>query len=246
MFFLIAPSVTAAAIIPLPHILLSPFYFQKKLTPYFANIRSCASELTNAIGNNLSGMTTILSLGNTEIEYQKIERLSEQYQKATKEGEKRSALVTPVVRIAVLIGFLGTLIIGAHEVFAGNLSIASYSLLIFWTQRLLWPLTGLAQITVSYQEAMACAGRVLALHPLKTDHPISEGKISTPENAAIVFDGVYFSYEDQSPLLHDIHLQLSANESYAIVGPSGSGKSTLTKLILILRAQIRTLKFGDT
>ena len=49
MFFLIAPSVTAAAIIPIPVTLLSAFYFQKKLTPYFANIRSCASELTNAI-----------------------------------------------------------------------------------------------------------------------------------------------------------------------------------------------------
>jgi len=48
---------------------------------------------------------------------------------------------------------------------------------------------------------------------------------------AIVFDHVYFSYENDRLILKDIHLRIKKGDILAIVGPSGVGKSTLVDLV---------------
>ena len=55
----------------------------------------------------------------------------------------------------------------------GRLSIGAYSVIVFITQRLLWPLTRLGQTFDLYQRAMASTTRVLDL--LDTDIGIVEG-----------------------------------------------------------------------
>ncbi len=45
----------------------------------------------------------------------------------------------------------------------------------------------------------------------------------------IVFDHVFFGYDDDKTILHDISLTLSEPGLYCIVGPNGVGKSTLVK-----------------
>tara|TARA_Y100001972_G_C7664537_1_gene335661 strand:+ start:370 stop:2154 length:1785 start_codon:yes stop_codon:yes gene_type:complete len=48
----------------------------------------------------------------------------------------------------------------------------------------------------------------------------------------IVFDNVFFAYHEK-PVLNCINLEISKNETVAIVGPSGSGKSTLVDLVTL-------------
>ena len=48
----------------------------------------------------------------------------------------------------------------------------------------------------------------------------------------IIFENVSFAYRDK-PVLNNINLEISKNETVAIVGPSGSGKSTLVDLVTL-------------
>lgn len=55
---------------------------------------------------------------------------------------------------------------------------------------------------------------------------------STPEEASIEVQSVFFRYSDVDPwLLENINLRIEPGECVAITGPSGAGKSTLLKLI---------------
>ena len=48
----------------------------------------------------------------------------------------------------------------------------------------------------------------------------------------IKFDHVSFSYEEKSPVIKDLSLEISSNKMIAIIGPNGSGKSTFAKLLM--------------
>ena len=100
----------------------------------------------------------------------------------------------------------------------------------YLTQRLLWPLTRLADMTDLYQRAMASVNRVMDL--LET--PIArrgDGAIAQRPQGALRFEGVGFAYAD-APTLADIRLEVPAGQTIALVGGTGSGKSTLLKLLL--------------
>lgn len=48
----------------------------------------------------------------------------------------------------------------------------------------------------------------------------------------LIFENVYFSYDDQDYILSDINFHIDEGEVVTIVGPNGGGKTTLLKLIL--------------
>lgn len=48
----------------------------------------------------------------------------------------------------------------------------------------------------------------------------------------IKFDHVSFSYEENTPVIKDLSLEISSNKMIAIIGPNGSGKSTIAKLMM--------------
>ena len=50
-----------------------------------------------------------------------------------------------MIRMAILCGFTATLLLGGWLTLEGVLAIGAYSVLVFMTQRLLWPLTRLGE-----------------------------------------------------------------------------------------------------
>jgi len=133
--------------------------------------------------------------------------------------------------MAILSGFLATFILGAWQVFNGALNVGSYGVLVFLTQRLLWPFTRLAATIDLYERAMASTRRVLDL--LEAPINIVPGKqnlVSTYGN--FQFKNVNFQYSTGPTILQNINLSIASGETVAFVGSTGSGKSTLIKLLL--------------
>ena len=56
------------------------------------------------------------------------------------------AAFVPLVRMAILAGFTCTLLLGGWATLNGQLEVGMYSVLVFMTQRLLWPLTEVAEV----------------------------------------------------------------------------------------------------
>jgi ATP-binding cassette subfamily B protein len=119
-------------------------------------------------------------------------------------------------------------------VIQGELNVGAYSVLVFMTQRLLWPLTRLGQTIDLYQRAMASTARVMDL--LDTDSKIADGDVSLPVSQVrgeIIFDHISFEYQDHDlPVIKDLTLRVPAGKTVAVVGATGSGKTTLVKLLL--------------
>ncbi|MEO2005823.1 MAG: ABC transporter ATP-binding protein, partial [Candidatus Poribacteria bacterium] len=48
---------------------------------------------------------------------------------------------------------------------------------------------------------------------------------------AVTFANLSFSYDDGTPIIRDLSLEIAAGETVAIIGPTGCGKSTLATLV---------------
>ncbi|MEB3288876.1 MAG: ABC transporter ATP-binding protein [Leptolyngbya sp.] len=232
-FFGLAPRVAWLAMLPMPVIVWGAVAFQKKLAPRYADVREKVSLLNGRLSNNLSGMVTIKSYTAEAYEIQRIQAESEAYRLSNQRAIALSALFIPLIRVLILFGFTATLVYGGLATVAGQMAVGTYSVLVFLTQRLLWPLTRLGETFDQYQRAMASTNRVMDL--LDTPIVLTPGSLRVPVSdirGDIRFENVSFAYPDRPPVVENLTLKVPAGQTVAIVGSTGSGKSTLVKLLL--------------
>ncbi len=234
-FFILAPNVALFAMLPMPFIIWGSFAFQKRLAPRYTAVREKVGLLNGQLSNNLSGITTIKSFTAEAYEAQRIQQQSEAYRQSNRKAITFSSAFVPLIRVFILFGFIATLLLGGLEAIAGRLAVGSYSVLVFVTQRLLWPLTRLGNTFDQYQRAMASTSRVMNL--LETPIEIDSGDVALPTQQVrgeIEIKNITFAYQERNPIIRDLSLKIPAGQTIAIVGSTGSGKSTVVKLLLRL------------
>ena len=232
VFLVISWEIALLAIIPIPVIIWGSFRYQRSLEPRYAEVRAAAGSINSLLENDLSGMTTIQSFTAEEREAQRVEELSEAYRLANKKAIRLSAAFVPLIRMAILCGFTATLLLGGWYALEGVLAVGAYSVLVFMTQRLLWPLTRLGETFDLYQRAMASSTRVLDL--LETPVSIEEGDYLPDDVSSldIVLENVAFSFPNRDPVFEDLNLVIEGGKTLGVVGLTGSGKTTLVRLLL--------------
>ena len=233
-FLFISWEIALFAIIPIPLIVWGSFKYQRSLEPKYADVRNAAGKMNALLENDLSGMSTIQSFTSEDIEVARVRSLSDDYREANRKAIRLSAAFTPLIRMAILCGFTATLLLGGWYTLEGTLAVGAYSVLVFMTQRLLWPLTRLGETFDLYQRAMASSTRVLDV--LTSEIEITEGNYA-PErelinNSDINFNSVSFAYRGRENTFTDLSLSLAAGKTTGIVGSTGAGKTTLTRLLL--------------
>jgi ATP-binding cassette subfamily B protein len=247
IFFYTAPSVAWMAALPMPFIIWGSLRFQRRLAPKYARVREMVGMLNGQLSNNLSGIATIKSYTTESHELTRVQDQSDDYRIANEAAIKLSSAFVPFIRMLIVGGFAAIMIFGGKLVLEGSLNVGAYSVLVFITQRLLWPLTSLGDTLDMYQRSIASTERVLDL--LDTDYVIPSGDISLPvENIAgdirlnsLCFEyrpvigkngGTPYSESNQQPVITGLSMHMPAGETIGIVGSTGAGKSTLVKLLL--------------
>ena len=231
VMFILAPSVAIYAILPIPIIVGGSFMFQRRIGVRYAKVRKEVGDLNALLNNNLSGITTIKSFTAEEREVERVGVASRSYRDANRDAIRLSASFVPLIRMAILFAFTANMLVGGWLALEGELSIGAYSIIVFITQRLLWPLTRLGQTFDLYQRAMASTDRVLNL--LDTPIGLVEGDIELDETKGeITFDSIEFSYPERESVLDGVSLNIGAGETIGLVGSTGSGKTTLVGLLL--------------
>ncbi|WP_303291290.1 ABC transporter ATP-binding protein [Marinobacter sp. SS5-14b] len=233
VFFVLSPLIALLAFTPIPLIIWGAFYFQRKAGPLYADVREKVGDLSSRLANNLGGIATIKSFTAEQREAKRLKDASEAYVDANRRAIRISSAFIPVIRMAILAGFLATFTVGGMMALEGSLNVGAYGVLVFLTQRLLWPLTGLAEVIDLFERAMASTRRILDLLAEPVNVRDEAGKtLEQPVRGKVSFNQVSFRYAGSGAGIQDITLNVPAGNTLALVGATGSGKSTLIKLLL--------------
>jgi len=250
VFAVISPTLAVLAFLPIPIIVVGSLRYQKRLEPRYDAVRAAATDIGDTLSNSLGGVATVKAFNGEEREVERLDVESRRYREVNARAIALSSAFIPLIRIAILAGFTVTLVVGGRMALDGTLAVGQYSVLVFMTQRLLWPLTELGRILDLYQRAMASCRRIFGLLEMTPTIRPGAKDLSRPVNGDVEFREVTFSYHGSPPddgdgcapmaadpdrsVLRDFSLVVPAGETHAIVGSTGSGKSTVLKLLLRL------------
>jgi len=234
VFFVVSPLLAALAFLPIPVIVVGSLWYQTRLEPRYARVREAGGEIGNTLTNSLGGMATIKAFSGEEREAERVAADSRAYREANRDAIRFSTAFNPLIRMAVLAGFTMTLIVGGRAALRGELALGVFSMLVYMTQRLLWPLVQLGETLDLYQRAMASCRRIFGLLAVEPTIVPGTRDLELPARGAVRFDDVRFAYGTGTEVLKGLTIEVPAGETHAIVGATGSGKSTVVKLLLRL------------
>ncbi len=230
-FFVISPEVALLAITPIPAVPWGSFRFQSKIAPKYEDVRKSVGSLNSVLANNLGGISTIKSFTAEAFEVEHVDKESRAYMDVNRSAIKLSSAFSPLIRMVIVVGFVATLVYGGWQTFDGTLAVGAYSVLIFLTQRLLWPLTRLGATFDLYQRAMASTKRILDL--LDTPVTVLDGPdtLDAPKRG-INFRDISFVYPNGHQVFENLNLEIPSGKTVAFVGSTGAGKTSVIKLLL--------------
>ncbi len=145
---------------------------------------------------------------------------------------KRSGWMSPIMYIIASFGIATVLGVGTYLINSGEMTAGSFASFVTSLLLLYKPVKTLGNTLTGIQNIFVAMGRVFELFDLESEiKDCKNPKTLTGINNNISFEHVYFEYIPNHPVLKDINLNISKNETLAIVGNSGGGKSTLVNLL---------------
>jgi len=235
ILFAISWQLAIVGVLPVPVIIIGSLIYQRLLSPRYKNVRESVGELNSRLENNISGMMVIQSFTAERFESNRVEEASDKYRRQNLNAISVSAMYTPIIRMAVVMGFAGVLLIGSYWVLTGSgiLTVGELVLFAMMTERLLWPLTRLGSTMDDFERAKASIRRIFT----GLDTPSSIQEMETPVspsqiNGAINFEHIEFGYPTSNHVIKSLSFTIKPGQTIGIAGKTGCGKSTLIKLLM--------------
>lgn len=217
---------------PIPLILLSGVIFAKKVRPYFKASQKCMGDLNAQLQDNLSGLHEIQSFGQESYESGRIKEQNEKQVTAMLRALRASAAFHPSVEFLSSIGTVLVVFFGGYLAYKNSLSVEDIVAFVLYLSLFYAPVSGLANLLESLQQALAGAERVTLV--LDTPSAIQNEADATDignVSGAISFENVSFHYSNEIPVLKNISFECKPGMMVALVGPTGVGKTTMTQLL---------------
>lgn len=234
VMFFIDWQLSLVCLVPVPFLILATNIFKNGIKKSFQEVRTEVANLNAFTQEHITGMSLVQAFNREAIEMQRFRAINHRHRKAHIRSVWYYSVFFPVVEvlsafsIALLVGY------GTYQMVQVEVSSVSPGRIvefILYIYMLFRPMRQLADRFNTLQMGIVSSERVFKLLDLE-EKVMDTGALSADHiRGEIVFDKVWFAYNDEDYVLKDISFSLKPGEKLAIVGATGSGKSTIINLL---------------
>lgn len=223
-------SLVTFSIIPL--MILFLYLWGRRVRTVYRKTRRTIASVSAKMEESVSGMKEIQSYsreGETRQEFRQVNRSN---MEANVEAGQVMSAFWPAVRVFTALGNFLVLLFGGRAVMAGTLSVGVLFGFMGYLGRFFWPIQDLSGFWNNVQSALAAAERVFDIMDTPRGIGDKPDAVKLPRiEGHIEYQDLSFRYEEDTPVLKDINLEIQPNTTVALVGPTGVGKTTMINLL---------------
>ena len=216
-------------------IIYTSMSFESRYVKISRRVQDQRGDIATQVEESALGIRVIKSFGRSRYAFDKYDVRARRLYTSEMEQVRLAAKFWTFLEVLPNLALVVVLLLGALAVGNGALTLGTLVAFVALMLSLVWPVESLGVILAMAQESMTAADRILEI--LDTEPTILGGdRIVEDPRGHVRLEGVGFTFPDaDTPVLHDINLDIASGETLAIVGATGSGKTALTALIPRLR-----------
>jgi ATP-binding cassette subfamily B multidrug efflux pump len=229
--FCISWKLSLISLSSIPLLLVATRFFQKGIKEAFKEVRVQVAHLNTFVQEHLTGMSIVQIFNRESIEMEKFDAINKLHADANIRSVWYYSIFFPIVEIlsAASIGLLVWW--GAGEAIHNEVSLGVIVAFIMYINMMFRPIRELADKFNVLQMGMVSSERIFNL--MDTDAFIQDTGTLVKEDIKgdIVFENVWFAYNDENWILKDVSFTVAAGQSIALVGATGAGKSSVINIL---------------
>jgi ATP-binding cassette subfamily B protein len=190
-------------------------------------------QLNGHVEEMYTGHTIVKAFGHEAQSIQRFNAINDRLYAAGWKAQFVSGIIMPLMTFVSNLGYVLVSVVGGVLVTGGHMAIGDIQAFIQYAQQFTWPIVQTANIANVLQSTIAAAERVFELLDEAEEIPErADALVLTRPQGEVRFDDVAFRYEDDTPLIEEMTIDVKQGQTIAIVGPTGAGKTTLVNLLM--------------
>ena len=217
----------------MPVILLASIYFRGKIREVSSRMHRIIGEYQAFLNEQFNGMLIVQLFNRQMISAEEFDDISSRYRQSRMDLRDSFTVYASFLQFMTSVGMALVLYGGGEGVLAGWATLGMLLSFIQYSQRSFQPILQLTDQFAQIQSALSAGERIarmLQVEPQIVD-PAGPATVDTTRTHAITLDNVHFEYEDNTPVLRGVSLEILAGQRVAIVGATGAGKTSLAGLL---------------
>ncbi|MBM7204728.1 ABC transporter ATP-binding protein [Streptococcus suis] len=232
ILFYLNPSLGLALLLLIPVFIGIQFVYKKMTDKPMKDFYDARSEVNTQVNETMNGASLIQLYGQEENMLAEFEATADKMRRADNQiiWAQSSATWTLLEFLKFLV-LTGILTIVGYQFLQGQSSLSPGKLFVYidYIEGIFVSLGALVKQFPNVLRSIETGKRLMGLLGEELEE---DAEATLPlEDGQVIFDHVYFSYEEGKPVLKDISIRAEKGETVALVGHTGSGKSSIMNLL---------------
>lgn len=233
MMLYISPLLAVIVLITIPAAIIYTTKMRKITQPRFVKRSKNYGIMNGFVEEMFSGQKTIMAYAYENQTAEKFAGINQDAADAYYDADYYGVTIGPTVGSINNLGLCLIAIFGSFLYMQSMISLGQISSFVLYSRKFSGPINEIANIINELYSALAASERVFNLLD-------EEEELVDCENASelinvkgnVALKNVYFGYEKEKTIIHNLNLNVDAGRLIAIVGPTGAGKTTIINLLM--------------